>query len=45
MVTKLLEKGAEIDQKDSNGLKPIDLAILQGLMDIAKILYTKMKSK
>jgi ankyrin repeat protein len=45
IVQKLIEKGADADQKDSNGLKPIDFAILQGLMDIAKILYGKMKSK
>jgi ankyrin repeat protein len=39
MVQKLIEKGADANFKNSKGLKPIDLAILQGLMDIAKLLY------
>ncbi len=43
---KLIQKGADVNTLNpKNGLKPIDLAILPGFMDIAKIIYNQMKPK
>lgn len=42
----LIEKGADVNAiNPKNGLRPIDLAILPGFLDIAKIVYQKTNPK
>lgn len=46
IIDKLLEYGANANLLNSkNGLKPVDLAILPGFLDIARAIYTKMDPK
>jgi hypothetical protein len=42
----LLEKGANVNTfNPKNGLRPVDLAILPGFLDISKLIYYKTNPK
>lgn len=45
-MTLLIQNGADVNLiNPANGLRPIDIAILPGFMDIAKIVYNKLEHK
>ena len=45
MVKFLLKNGANANYVDTSGFRTIDYAILQGLYEIAHLLYCELKEK